>query len=172
MVRHDQQPERQSERTPLRGERRSDPDHRVDRAGLHLQRTVPKQAMDAETPSTISRTSLHAGGLDSLREDLSKVYERLLAIEHLLALVPLLLAQSVDSTHLTIEAAARLVGVSTKKIRRRIANGTLTYELIPSTRRHGIPVEALYTGWWIPVSVAKSIIDEERRALEKLKGKS
>jgi hypothetical protein len=100
------------------------------------------------------------------------LYRRLGRIEQLLRIFPILIAQVADPTHLTIEGAARVLGVSTKTIRRRVASGTLALETIAGTRRTGIPVEQLYDGAWVPLALARKLLDEERRELDALKRKS
>jgi hypothetical protein len=100
------------------------------------------------------------------------LYGRLDRIEQMLRILPILVAQTADPTHLSIEGAARVLGVATKTIRRRIESGTLTLETIPSTRRTGIPVEQVYAGAWVPLTLARKLLDEERRELAELRRKS
>ena len=97
---------------------------------------------------------------------------RLDRIEQLLRIFPILIAQTADPTHLSIEGAARVLGVSAKPIRRRIASGTLTLETIPGTRKTGVRVEEIYDGAWVPLALSRKLLDEERRELEALKRKS
>ena len=103
---------------------------------------------------------------------LRDLYGRLDRIEQLLRILPILIAQSADPNHLSIEGAARVLGVSTKTIRRRITSGTLTLETIVGTRRTGIPVEQVYAGVWVPLALSRKLLDEERRELDELKRKS
>lgn len=103
---------------------------------------------------------------------LHRVHERIAELEKLMRVVLLLVAQSADPTHLSIEAAARALGVSTKTIRRRIAAGSLTLETIPGSRRCGIRIDELYDGWWIPLALARKLVDDERDELQTLKTKS
>lgn len=103
---------------------------------------------------------------------LYKVHERIAELEKLMRVVILLVAQNADPTHLSIESAARALGVSTKTIRRRIAAGSLTLETIPGSRRCGIRIDELYDGWWVPLALARKLVDDERDELQALKTKS
>jgi hypothetical protein len=103
---------------------------------------------------------------------LHKVHERIAELEKLMRVVILLVAQNADPTHLSIEAAARALGVSTKTIRRRIAAGSLTLETIPGSRRCGIRIDEIYDGWWVPLALARKLVEEERDELQTLKTKS
>lgn len=94
---------------------------------------------------------------------LPDIHRRLSRIEQLLELVPLLLAQVTDPSHLPIESAARALHVSAKTIRRRIAAGTLTLEVIPGTRLSGIPITQLYDEW-IDLRTARIAFERECRA--------
>jgi hypothetical protein len=97
---------------------------------------------------------------------------RLDRIEQMLRILPILVAQTADPTHLSVEGAARVLGVSTKTIRRRIESGTLTLDTVPGTRRTGIPVEQVYAGSWVPLILARKLLDDERHELAALKRKS
>ena len=103
---------------------------------------------------------------------LHRVHERIAELEKLMRVVILLVAQSADPTHLSIEAAARALGVSTKTIRRRIAAGSLTLETIPGSRRCGIRIDEIYDGWWVPLALARKLVEGERDELQALKTKS
>ncbi|HET8798198.1 MAG TPA: hypothetical protein VFO89_10950 [Thermoanaerobaculia bacterium] len=94
---------------------------------------------------------------------LPDLHRRVCRIEKILELVPLLLAQVVDPTHLSIDGAARALHVSAKTIRRRIAAGTLTLEVIPGTRVSGIPIVQLYAEW-IDLRTARAAFERECRA--------
>jgi hypothetical protein len=94
---------------------------------------------------------------------LPDLHRRVCRIEKILELVPLLLAQVVDPTHLSIEDAARALHVSPKTIRRRIAAGTLTLEVIPGTRVSGISIMALYSEW-VPLGTARMAFERECKA--------
>jgi len=100
------------------------------------------------------------------------LYGRLDRIEQMLRILPILIAQTADPTHLSVEGAARVLGVSTKTIRRRIESGTLTLETIPGTRKTGVRVDEIYDGAWVPLALSRRLLDEERRELEELKRKS
>jgi hypothetical protein len=91
---------------------------------------------------------------------LPDLHRRLCRIEQILELVPLLLAQVVDPTHLSIDGAARALNVSPKTIRRRIAAGTLTLEVVPGTRVSGIPIMQLYAEW-IDLRTARKAFERE-----------
>jgi hypothetical protein len=104
---------------------------------------------------------------------LPDLYLRVCRIEDLLRLLPIILAAAgVDSTHLSVEAVARALGVSVKSVRRRIAVGSLTLETIPGTRKTGIRIEQVYDGWWVPLALSRRLIEDERHELEDLKRKS
>jgi hypothetical protein len=104
---------------------------------------------------------------------LPDLHLRVCRIEELLRLLPIILAAAgVDSTHLSVEASARALGVSVKSVRRRIAVGSLTLETIPGTRKTGIRIEQVYDGWWVPLALSRRLIEDERRELEDLKRKS
>lgn len=103
---------------------------------------------------------------------LHQVHDRITELEKLMRVVILLVAQSADPTHLSIEAAARALGVSTKTIRRRIAAGSLTLETIPGSRRCGIRIDEIYDGWWVPLALARKLVEGERDELQALKTKS
>ncbi|HEX2059396.1 MAG TPA: hypothetical protein VHK90_01515 [Thermoanaerobaculia bacterium] len=100
------------------------------------------------------------------------LYRRLNRIEQLLRILPILVAQTADPTHLSVEGAARVLGVSTKTIRRRIASGTLTLETIPGTRKTGVRVDEIYDGAWVPLALSRQLLEDEQRELEQLKRKS
>jgi hypothetical protein len=93
---------------------------------------------------------------------LPDIHRRLCRVEQILELVPLLLAQVVDPTHLSIEAAGRALHVSPKTIRRKIASGALTLEVIPGTRLSGVPIMQLYAEW-IDLRTARKAFERECR---------
>jgi hypothetical protein len=106
--------------------------------------------------------SIHHGGAEG-------VFGRVLAIEaHLAALMAILtmLMARVGATHLTIaEAGAlrkRLTGRgSVSSIRKLIARGRLTLEVIPGTRISGIPIEQIYPQW-LPIAAARAALGRLR----------
>ena len=100
---------------------------------------------------------------------LPDIHRRLCRIEQLLRIVPVLVAQIADPTHLSVEGAARVLGVSVKTIRRRIASGTLTLEVVPGSRRAGVPIDEVYDGRWMPIAVSRKLFEDERRELDELK---
>jgi len=108
----------------------------------------------------------------SSRDLLREILDRIERIEAYLATVQLLVAQSTDPTHLSIEGAARALGMSVKTVRHRIAAGTITLETIPGSNRRGIAIDALYKGWWVPLAVARTAVEEERHELARLKEKN
>lgn len=120
----------------------------ADRASLRIVELTPDE-----------RASPDAAGAEWMLPD---VHRRLCRIEQILELVPLLLAQVVDPTHLSIEGAARALHVSPKTIRRRIAAGTLALEVIPGTRVSGIPIMQLYAEW-IDLRTARKAFERECR---------
>lgn len=89
------------------------------------------------------------------------MHRRICRIEQLLELLPLLLAQITDPTHLSVEAAARALGVSTKTIRRRISAGTLGLHTIAGTRRSGIAIDELFSQW-VDLRTARRAFERER----------
>jgi hypothetical protein len=109
-------------------------------------------------PASNSKTPADAVDASVLITDM---HWRLYRIEQLLELVPLILAQVSDPTHLSIEGAARALHVSTKTIRRRISAGTLRLETIPNTRRTGIAIEQLYSEW-IDLRTSRKALERER----------
>lgn len=58
-----------------------------------------------------------------------------------------LMERLTDATHLSVAEAARFARVSTKTIRNRIISGLLTLETIPGTKRYGIAIAQLASGW-------------------------
>jgi hypothetical protein len=120
----------------------------ADRASLRIVESAPFQGSPAD-----------AGGAEGMLVDL---HRRIARIEQLFELVPLLLAQVVDPTHLSIERAAEALHVSMKTIRRRIRAGTLTLEVVPGTRISGIPIEQLYAEW-IDLRTARLAFERECR---------
>lgn len=119
---------------------------RTDRASLRIVEPTP-----------VERASADAAGAAWMLPDL---HRRICRIEQLLELVPLILAQVADPTHLSIEGAARALHVSPKTIRRRIAAGTLTLEAIPGTRVTGVPIMQLYAEW-IDLRTARKAFERE-----------
>jgi hypothetical protein len=105
----------------------------VDHASLRIVEPAPGEAVPAD-----------AAGAAWMLPDL---HRRVVRIEELLRLLPIILAAAgVDCTHVSCEAAARALGVSVKSVRRRIAAGSLTLETIPGTRKTGIRIEQVYDG--------------------------
>lgn len=78
-------------------------------------------------------------------------------------LAAILIDRITDPTHLTIEELARYWDVSEVQIRRKINAGQLTLEVIPGTRRSGIPVREV-RGRWIPIQKARRAAALEREA--------
>src|SRR3954454_19226776 len=110
-----------------------------------------------------SSTQPHAASTDAVvaSQVIRDLYGRLIRIEQMLRILPVLVAQVADPTHLSIEGAARVLGVSTKTIRRRIASGGLTLETILGTRRTGIPVDQVYDGAWVPLALSRKLLEAE-----------
>lgn len=119
---------------------------------LRIVASAPAQ----QTPSDAAGTSV-------LEIDM---HRRICRIEQILELLPLLLAQVTDPTHLSIEGAARALGVSTKTIRRRISAGSLHLETIPETRRSGIAIDELFTQW-VDLRTARRAFERERAMKER-----
>jgi hypothetical protein len=82
----------------------------------------------------------------------------------LIALFSMLLAR-VAITHRTISEAAALRKYltghgSVAGIRKLIARGALTLEVIPGTRTSGIPIEQVYPQW-LPINAARAALERE-----------
>ena len=60
---------------------------------------------------------------------LTSLNQRIARIEQLLELLPILLVAQVDPTHVSIDSAAKIVGVGTKTIRRRIRDRKLRLDV-------------------------------------------
>jgi hypothetical protein len=50
-------------------------------------------------------------------------------------------------------------------IRKLIARGALTLEIIPGTRHSGIPIEQVYPQW-LPIAAARAALDREHAERE------
>jgi hypothetical protein len=114
-------------------------------------------------PAPVEQVVADVGRASILEIDM---HRRICRIEQLLELLPLLLAQVTDPTHLSIEGAARALGVSTKTIRRRISAGSLHLETIPETRRSGIAIDELFTQW-VDLRTARRAFERERAMKER-----
>jgi hypothetical protein len=77
-------------------------------------------------------------------------------------LTKLMMSRQTDVTHVTVSEAATFMSVTTKTIRNRIAAGQLTLEAIPGTRKSGIPVRELSSGW-LPIRDTRMIAGRGRR---------
>lgn len=95
---------------------------------------------------------------------LSDIATRVRRIERVLELVPILLAAHGDPTHVSVPDAARVLGVSQRTIRRKIARGELTLDVIADGRKTGIAVEQLYEAW-IPLRLSKQSFQREKERL-------
>jgi hypothetical protein len=124
----------------------------------HLARTPADQASLRVVESTPFEQGTGDPGIGAWL--LPDLHRRVCRIEQILELVPILLAQVVDPTHLSIECAARALHVSPKTIRRRIAAGTLALEVIPGTRISGVPIMQLYAEW-IDLRTARKAFERE-----------
>lgn len=87
----------------------------------------------------------------------------------LIALLSMLMAR-VGATHLTISEAAALRKHMTGRgsvagIRKLIARGVLTLEIIPGTRTSGIPIEQVYPQW-LPIAAARAALEREQTEAE------
>jgi hypothetical protein len=146
-------------RTPRAMQRHPEAHLPMDHASLRIVESAPCEPAPAD-----------AAGAAWMLPDL---HRRVVRIEELLRLLPIILAAAgVDSTHLSVEASARALGTSVKSVRRKIATGFLTLETIPGTRKTGIRIEQVYDGWWVPLSLSRRLIEDERHELEDLKRKS
>jgi DNA-directed RNA polymerase specialized sigma24 family protein len=72
-----------------------------------------------------------------------------------------LLSRLTDITHFTVPEAARFLDVSEATVRSRIKRGMLRLESIPGTRRSGIPLGQLSSGW-MPTVIARELAEKER----------
>jgi len=95
---------------------------------------------------------------------LTDINKRLSRIEQILELLPILLVAQANPTHVSIESAATILGVSTKTIRRRVRQKELRLDVLVGTRRTGIPIEQLVEGW-LDLRVAKAALARERGAI-------
>jgi hypothetical protein len=107
---------------------------------------------------------------DDVFWQLADLNKRMTRIEKLLELLPILLAAQVNPTHVSIDGASRILGVSTKTIRRRIQNRELTLEVLAGTRKTGIRIEQLAEGW-LDIRVAKAALARERAESEASPGR-
>lgn len=94
-----------------------------------------------------------------LVEDISR---RLANVEQLLELLPILIAAHGDPTHVSVPDAARILGVSQRTIRRKIARGQLRLDVVADGRKTGIPVEQIHSAW-IPLAISKQSYEREKR---------
>lgn len=105
-------------------------------------------------------------GPDDVFWQLASLNQRIARIEQLLELLPILLVAQVDPTHVSIDSAAKIVGVSTKTIRRRIGARKQRLDVYVGTRRTGIPIEQVVEGW-LDLRIARAALARERASLEK-----
>jgi DeoR/GlpR family transcriptional regulator of sugar metabolism len=97
---------------------------------------------------------------------LTDINKRITRIENILELLPILLVAQAHPTHVSVESAATILGVSPKTVRRRIRRRELKLEVLIGTRRTGIPIEQLVEGW-LDLRVAKAALARERAALQR-----
>jgi DNA-directed RNA polymerase specialized sigma24 family protein len=97
--------------------------------------------------------------MESLERQLAAAVRRQ---EEMNAIVILLMGGLRDTTHLSIEEAAKATHVSTRTVWRRIRRGEYRLEMKPGTREQGIPIEQVFGGW-ISVAAARTAIESERR---------
>jgi hypothetical protein len=84
--------------------------------------------------------------------------------ESFLAVAIAFMAQHGDPTHVDVERAAQIRGISVHAMRRRIAAGKYTLETIPGTRETGIPIEQLYSDWMELAAVRTAMERVKREA--------
>ena len=101
---------------------------------------------------------------DDVFWQLTDINKRITRIENLLELLPILLVAQAHPTHVSIDGAAKILGLSTKTIRRRIKSRQLTLEVLVGTRKTGIRIEQLAEGW-LDVRIAKAALARERAEL-------
>lgn len=104
--------------------------------------------MDVGTPNTDDR-------------ELAEIRSEIRRLRELFEIIPLLLSHVTDVTHVSVPRAAELLGVSQKTIRRRIAAGLLSLDVVPGTRKSGVPLDQLYAGW-ISLARCKAALQRER----------
>lgn len=80
--------------------------------------------------------------------------------ENVNRVIIVLMARLGDPTHVTVEEAARIRGVSETTIRRQIRDGMYTLETIPGTKMTGIPLSQIY-GRWIDLQTARKAMERE-----------
>lgn len=95
---------------------------------------------------------------------IEEIGRRLARVEQLLELVPVLVAAHGDPTHVSVSDAARILRVSVRTIRRKIARGELRLDVVADGRKTGIAIEQLYEQW-IPLGVSKQSYEREKRRL-------
>ena len=93
-----------------------------------------------------------ASALDALMHDVSGIF----------AIVCVLLGRFTDVSHMSIEEVARVKHVTEKTVRNWIADGKLTREIIPGTRKSGVPTGEVFSGW-IEADRADEILQESRK---------
>lgn len=99
-----------------------------------------------------------------LLASIDDIARRLSSVERLLELVPILIAAHGDPTHVSVGDAARILGVSMRTIRRKIARGELRLDVVVDGRKTGIAIEQVY-GQWVPLAVSKQSYKREKRRL-------
>lgn len=99
-----------------------------------------------------------------LEAALDEVSRRLTSVERLLELLPILVSAHGDPTHVSVPDAARILGVSMRTIRRKIASGQLRLDVVADGRKTGIPIEQV-CGAWIPLAVSKQSFEREKKRL-------
>jgi plasmid maintenance system antidote protein VapI len=98
---------------------------------------------------------------DDVFWQLTDINKRITRIEKILELLPILLVAQLNPTHVSIDGAAKILGVSTQTIRRRVRNRQLTLEVLVGTKKTGIRIEQLAEGW-LDLRVAKAALARER----------
>lgn len=77
-------------------------------------------------------------------------------LEFLASEANVLASRATDPSHFTIAEVATLKMVTTKTIRNWVRKGVYTVEVIPGTRKRGIPVRQLSSGW-MPEAQAETL---------------
>lgn len=75
-------------------------------------------------------------------------------------IIIVLMSRLTHPEHVTVEEAARIRRVTQRQIRRQIAAGSLSLEIIPGTSESGIPLRQIHSGW-IDIRTAKAALERE-----------
>jgi hypothetical protein len=119
-------------------------DQLVERPGLDL-------SLGLELPESVEQPDLSIAYLASHCRRLADGQDKLVALLAVFA------SRMTDPTHVSVEEAARIEGVSSKTIRNRISSGRYSLQQVPGTRRTGIPTDQLFNRW-VSISTARGVL--------------